>query len=189
MRRIAVLALALALPIGTAACGDDNGTGPDDGLATATFTASVSGDLSSEFQGQAFFGEATDPETGDDYWVLILTTGSQNSGQTVYFGRRGARPGNGTSNLTDIEDSDLDVEAGQIFALYLDFTSQQSYGVFASSGGTLTVSESSGSKMTGTFSIQATGTSVQGQTPVEVNVTITGEFNAQNGNVGFPGVL
>ncbi len=184
MRRLLMLTLALALPVGITAC-NENGTGPDDDdLAEATFEASVTGDMTAEFDGTAVFGEATDPETGEDFWVLILTSGdSETTGRTIYFGREGARPGGGTISLANVEDDDP--ESGEVFALYFDYT-QGAYGLFASTGGTLTITHSSSDDMAGSFAIEAAGTVVQGNEAVDVEITITGTFNADNGSVGLP---
>lgn len=186
MRRILALTLAMALPLGLSACKDD-GTGPNDDLADGTFEASVSGGVTADFTGQAFFGEANDPGSGESYWVLILTSGSENSGRTIYFGRLGSRPGTGTAEIADI--STDEPETGEVFSWFFDYTSQTLAGAFGSTDGVLTITESSGDQMTGSFTIAATGTAIQNGEAVEVDISITGSFDAQSGNVGLPGTF
>jgi hypothetical protein len=187
MRRTLALTLALALPIGISAC-DDDGTSPDDDLTSGSFEATVSGGLTGEFSGDAFFGETTDPTTGNTFWVMILSSGSETSGRTIYFGRVGAsRPGTGTLDLVDL--STDQPGSGGLFAWFFDFTGQASTGFFNSTGGSMTVNQSSGDAMTGTFTIEASGTAIQAGQPVEIDVEITGSFNASSGQVGLPSVF
>lgn len=186
MNRITTSGIAFALSVVLAACGGGDSTGPDNGGTTGSFSVSISGDLTDSFDGQAFFGEATDPETSETGWVLWLTsTEAQTTGQAVYFVRQGSRPGTGTHSLANLDDDSLD--QGQIGALVFDYTSGSfPVSLFATSG-SLTVTSSSSSGMSGSFTMQATGVVFDGDEPSEVDVTVSGEFSALGGNVFYPG--
>lgn len=186
MTRLFATILALPLVAGLAGCeGDDNGTPTEP--TTGTFSATVSGAINEEIDGVAFFGESTDPETGETGWVLWLSTSEQQSaGNTLYFFRLGDRPGTGTYPLADLEEDDY--EDGDLGALYNSVNQDGSGGAtFISTGGTLTVSASSSGGMEGSFDIQAFGTVFSGGTATQGTVTIEGSYDAIGGTVGFPG--
>lgn len=181
------LALLLALPLTLAACGDDDETtGPGD-VVEGTFSASLSGDLDESLDGVAFFGESTDPATGETAWVLWLsTTESETTGRTLYFARYDDRPGTGTYSLANVETDDFQTGAsGEVGSFYLD-TASDGAAVFGSTGGSLVITESEGDRMEGTFTVQATGSIWDGSTTRDGDVTITGEFTAVGGTTYFP---
>ncbi len=185
MSRLLALSMALVLPFAVTACGDDS-TGPDD-QGTGTFSATVSGDVSDNFSGEAFFGEGTDPDTGETGWILWLTTSeSETTGKAVYFVREGSRPGTGTHSLANMENDEL--QPGVIGAMMIDYESESFSGVFVSTGGSLVLNESGNDRMKGSFTIQATGFTVEAGAPVEASVTITGQFDGIGGDVAYPGI-
>jgi hypothetical protein len=183
MKKAFAVTLALALPFTIAACNDDGGPTGVDGATT--FTATVSGDVSTSFEGQAHFGQATDPQTGETGWVVWMsTTEDPNTGQNIYLVRQGTRPGTGTHAFVDLDHIE---QTDGIGALYLDFSGGQLATVMASTGGTLTLTESSDNRVRGSFSIQAEGIALDQGEPFEGSVTIAGEFSATTGSVFFPG--
>lgn len=186
MNRLMTFTAVLAFPLTLAACGGGDSTGPDNGGTAGSFSVSISGDITDSFDGQAFFGEATDPETSETGWVLWLTsTEAQTTGKAVYFVRQGSRPGTGTHSLANLDDDSLD--QGQIGALIFDHTSGSFPVSLFATGGSLVVTNSASSGMSGSFTMQATGVVFDGDEPSEVDVTVTGEFNAIGGNVFYPG--
>lgn len=184
MKKSFVLALLLALPLTLGACGDDDDPSGPETPAEGSFSASISGDLDDSLDGLAYFGESTDPSTGETAWVLWLSTSeSETSGKTLYFARYDDRPGTGTYALTNVENDDLDT--GELGSFYLD-SSGQGAAIFGSTGGSLVITDSDDDRMEGTFTVQATGTVFDGSTSSDGDVTITGEFTAVGGTTYFP---
>lgn len=177
----AVLALSLV-----AACSDDEdgdgATGPD--TSEGTFTATVSGDVDASIQGEAAWGGATDPETGDQAWVVALGDESQNAVLVVHIGDD--QPNEQSYSLADITGTQ-DFEAGT--AALIVVTIDSSTLSVGSTGGSITVTSSSSDRVQGTFSITASGVLLENGMSTEVDVTISGEFDAVgDSNVGFPGI-
>lgn len=179
------LLIALLLPL--SAC--DSGGSNDDEVAVedGRVNVSISGEASGSFEGFAYFFDATDPNTGQAVFGLVLSnadteTPSMNS-QFVVIARLSSRPGPGTYNFADIdEDADLDdLQPDQFIALVSSAVADEDIvGFYVSDGGSLTIERSSDDEVAGSFRIDATGfeLSPDSQQPTEVDVTIEGAFDA-----------
>lgn len=177
-----VLVLPLALSIGVFACGGDS-TGPEE-EEFGSFSVTISGLVTDSFEGEAVFGEATDPDTNEEVWVLWLTDESEE--KLVYLVRLSDRPGNGTYPFSDLNQEEF--SAGDLAGLMIAQVAETSTAIFSSTGGSLVVTGSSSTRMEGTFTIQAEGIVMAGSEATEGQITITGEFDAVNGTIGgFPG--
>ena len=143
-----------------AAC-DDDGTGPGDigdgngDDQIGEFTASISGDVSESATGGTFFSV---DESGS--WGIFLG-GEETDDSAVWLFGEGGRPGTGTHTF------DVDTDLG---AFYVHGATGTAY--FADAG-TVTVTQSSTTRVTGSF--QFTASDIEGGT-----VTVSGSFNAPN---------
>lgn len=173
----------LATVFAAAACGNgDNGMGPGQG----EFEVEVSGDVTASFNGTALHGESTDPNTQEQGWVLLLTTGDPNDVNSVFVVRLGGRPGTGTYSLVDISTTgDLDV-GDWAAVVTLSVSGQLTY-VGGSLSGTVTITSSSGERVQGNFTIQVTGQDPNNPQQM-ADATVTGTFDATSSTVGFPGL-
>ena len=138
-----------------AGCGSDGGgaTGPMDDFGS--FSVTVSGDLSTSASGEIVF------HTGDIDPTWAVSMGSTEVSLTIV--RTSGRPGAGTYNLT--------TEDGENYAL----VGAQAGGVNFSGesvSGTLTITASSPSRVTGTFSFTAVSFID------ELEIVVTGSFEA-----------
>lgn len=175
------LAAATLLAAFAVACGDDDPTGPDGGFE-ATYTATVSGDVTATLGGTAVFATGTDPESGQSAWLVYLVTdegAAFSAGNNVIFAGLGA-PQQQSYMLTDMTGSS-DLPEGGAGAILIMYDGQTLSGVFSSTGGTLTVTSLSENRMDGTFSLTASGTVFDGETSTEGEVTIQGSFEARTG--------
>ena len=160
LRKVSSLLLMVA-PLMVAGCGDDDDPpGPGNG----SFSATVTGDISATISGQALSGFAT----GENAFGMTFVTSDGRYG--VVFVRTGARPGNGTYTVGD--------QAGD-FAVIVTFdpTPQNATNdddmLFAATSGQITITNSSGTGVTGTFSFDAedfTGAST---------ISVTGSFQSR----------
>jgi hypothetical protein len=178
MRAALVAALTLA------ACGNDgdNGMGPGQGQ----FEADVSGGVTASFTGTAFHGEATDPNTQDEGWVLVLSSGDPNNLNSVFVVRLAGRPGTGTYALIDVSTSG-DLDDGDWAAIVTVSVGGQLTYFAASVSGSVTITSSSGERVRGTFTMQVTGQDPSNPQQM-ANATVTGAFDATSSTVGFPGI-
>ena len=165
-----------------AGCGDDDPAGPGGDGFSANFTASVTGDLNASMSGTAVFASGTDPETGQQAWIMYMTTDSTqafSSGQNVAFFGLGA-PEQRAYVLEDFTQSE-EFPVGGAAGWVILFDGQTISGIFGSTGGTLTITSLSANRMDGTFSITATGSVFDGQMATEGTITVQGSFQAASG--------
>lgn len=183
LRSNGILALTV-LAVGTLACDDGTSTEEEEVFA-GSFSATVTGDFQASYEGEGFFGESTDPETGETVWIVYLISDGESSqaDAALYFVRYAARPGPGTYDLDDAGDENFG--AGDMSAMLIGSTEDSSLFVH-STGGSLTITESSSGRVEGTFSIDAAGVVLTGGEQSEVTVTIAGEFDVADGTVFFP---
>ena len=174
---------ALIIIFAMAACGGDT-TSPGEEDFTGSFTVTVSGDFTGSYEGEAFFGEATNSD-GDPVWVLFMGTDGSSDDMVLYFVREGARPGQGSHAMVDVQSADS-LSAGDLGG-YMSVGAGNSTVVVFSTAGSLVVSESTGSLMEGDFNIQAAGTQLSDGMATDVSVTITGSYSAPSGTVNWPG--
>jgi hypothetical protein len=170
-----VLATVLALAVLTA-CGDKKSpTGPGTGTGAGTFTATVAGDVTLNMSGQALFWQETVGSATE--WGLVLVPSLDNVTQIIELWREaGGRPGTGTFAIANMDEAGPSAIAGVFYAeLGTDHAA-----FFGSTGGQLTISQSSTSRMQGSFSMTAEGFIATGSAVEEGAVTVTAQFDASS---------
>lgn len=180
MKRIHLFGLSAAILL-AGACGGDSSTGPGDGNGggNATFSASVTGDMEGDIAGSALHGEYSDPTEGTVFELNFNETGG--SGHIV-LARLSSRPGAGTYHVADITNGDPG--AGEFFGLVYEGDDQNLESLFYSTGGTVTISSSSGSQVKGSFEIDVVGY-VATDPGTAISLTISGTFSSKSGAVGL----
>lgn len=176
--------LALILLVGMTGCdsGDSNDEGDSGNLSNGRFTLSTSGAIEMNTEGTAYFGEVTDPDTGEDFFALYLVeeNSSGAGGNFVWVAREGTRPGQNIYPLIDIEvDDDLSTGFGA-YAVLGGSSSTVSW--IVSTGGTLTIDGSSSDQVLGSLSLEGTMISFTGGGTQEEDVEIEATFNAVDGS-------
>lgn len=104
-----------------------------------------------------------------------MTHGDEN-GMGIMIGRLSTRPGEGTHAVVDLSDYD-ETPADVIFAVFI-YQQGQNLGTFVSTGGELTITQSSANRMQGTFQLLAAGTLMEGGEVRDVTVVISGSSDA-----------
>ena len=189
IHRLLSAALIAMLALTTAACDSTDGDDDND-QQLGTFNLEISGDAEASFDGFAFFGEAEDPETGDNVFVIYFSE-SENLGtqaaRYAFIGRNAGRPGTGTFSVVALDQGGDDIpedEFVMIVSLGATPTSAISY---LSNGGEISITSSSSNRLEGSFDINATGLQFDGTETQELNVTVEGSFDAiGNDNVFVP---
>lgn len=177
-----VLLLALA------AC-DSNGGDDDEGeddLASGEATLSLSGEgIDESFDWNAAFAVGTDPDTGEEGIVIYLYPGQDIAGaaQYAFISRVGAtRPSTGTYEFGDVDTDEDDAFMQKFGMLGMLQSSNQTFELFYSDAGSLTITSSSQDRLAGSFDIDGTFFTYSGgqQEPQEVDIDITGSFDAES---------
>ncbi len=169
-----------------AACGGSNdGTGPGNGGGGgvaggggggggATFDAQVAGDMVQTIQGGASFGSGTDGQGNTLHMIQLTKSGTTVGG--IQFARQGAQGFSGGSYpIADAVNGNPG--DGEVIAMFTDQSGGQMNAAFVASGGTLQVTGSSATRVSGTFSFDATGASLANPGATLV-VTVSGSFTA-----------
>jgi hypothetical protein len=152
-------------------CGDDEPTGP--GL-DGTFTATISGDMSKSFSGNAWFWSGVvEGETGFVLW-LFSDSDNQDMDEAIWFAREGTtRPGTGQYVISNYQTWGDDNWNPQHFTAWFSQQGTQAWSV----AGSLTITTSASNRFAGSFQFQATGYTSQ-NVENEISLTISGEFDA-----------
>lgn len=182
LRGLFILFLGLFLIQG---CSDSNEE------SSGSFSIEISGDMNESIEGTAIFGGATDPETEQQGFIIVMAE-SDGSGEAT-ANTRGAwlgtddseRPGEGTYPLLNIDNYE-EGDSGFWGFSFLSEEGQVSATVYSTSG-SLEISSSSSDNVSGSFTMQATGFRFDGQTSEEIEVTVTGSFSAIGGDAYVPG--
>ncbi len=169
-----LVTLFLLLPL--AACDSNDGDGDGDGggggsIGSASIT--VSGGISSSFDGSAAFGVAED---GTSFSIGIfegaLPTSGNVTGELIGIGRNGDRPAVGTYAFNPT------TTGADFVGAYISDVANPTSGSFVSSAsGTLTITSSSSDRVAGSFSFSGQGLSGTGG-PLGT-VTVSGDFSAE----------
>jgi len=184
--RLAYLGVAIALSLAVAACGDDEPglLGPGDQTFEGTYTATISGAATQTVSGTAIFAKGTDPESGQQGWIVYLPTDVQNplvAGNNVLFVGLG-EPESRAYTLEDIHSGPEEFPNGGAAGMVLLYDGQNFTGAFNSTGGTLTVTSVSDTRMDGSFNFTAEGFTFDGTNqPQEGTVNVQGTFQAEGG--------
>jgi hypothetical protein len=186
---------AIALLVAFVACDRDDDEIPDDEIGL--FEATITGDITAEFEGIAVYTQYQHTETGE----LVFTLGfwAENGSHTlsVWFVRGGDFPENDTYavhplNVEEMED-DLWFFDPDDFVSFSMVQHQQNAGeleIYFSESGTITFEMAGQNILTGDFSINATGYRMNmteaSEEEEELNISISASFNAAPGTVQFP---
>ena len=172
---IALLALALT------ACDSGGDNGDDNNQSPGSFSIVVAGDADLEIEGFAFFGEAEDPDTGEDVFIIYLSeSANPSSAQATgaWIGRNSGRPGTGTFTFVDGE-LDGEIPEDQFVLVMTVGAGSDESRTFVSNSGELTITSSSSNRIEGSFDVTGTGFQITGGVPgEELSVTIEGNFDA-----------
>ncbi len=171
------MAVAAVAVLASACGGDDNGTGPGNGGGNGNFSAEVSGDLETTFSGYAYHGAGADEQGNAGYGIVLaeVQAGTENGGVITFVRIGSSALPNGAYT---IKDASGDLQDGDVVALAMDTDGAELTALFASTGGTLTISSSSGSTMKGTFNFNAAGV-VFADPETPLSVTLTGSFTSK----------
>ncbi len=152
------------------------------------FTASVTGDITTEMEGRALFAELTDDDTGETGFFINLSAWDEDMNQ-VYLGRGGERPGEGEFSIAPIDLDEAD-DIGDLpaddFTGFLIVQTDQGLAYLAADGGDITLTHSSADLVTGSFSFDATGFAPPN--PLPISVQINGDFEAEGGDFAIPDI-
>lgn len=161
------LALAAALVTSTVAC-DTTSSPVTPPSAGSQFAATISGTVTAQLNGQA---ESLGTTSGTPAWNIQMTTG--NSTEGIIFTVEGmGRPGPGTYVIASALQHGGNAP-NQEFTAVLGLANP--FDSFGSLTGTLRITDSSASSVSGTFTFTA-----QDATNAGRNVTVNGSFTANN---------
>jgi hypothetical protein len=167
----------------------DPGPGPGGNVGSlGSFTGASSGELSLALAGSAVFGRASEGLAADGFELglgaFTTTGGTGTPGSVVFFRAQDALPAAGTYEIFDATSGETPDDAQFSVGLRLR-PAGESLGYFCQgTGGTLTVTSVSATRIKGSFSVQSacsrTGSSE------EVAVSTTGQFDAAKGIQSIP---
>lgn len=174
MRTVSAVVLATFLSLSLAACGDDSATGPDGDGDGASFDVTISNGVSTSFTGAAIFESGVSGGGVSGFGVVAVDT--EQELQSFSLVRRGTRPSSGQYSLADPEQGT--VEQGEFVVVISYANDADDQVVLGSTGGTVTIDESSSSRVSGSFEAQLTGAVVTSTGADSVSATATGSFDA-----------
>lgn len=176
IRRAASLVVLPFVVLLFGACGGDSSTGPDGD--DPSFEISLSGDVSETFSGDAVFESGVSQEGVNGFGVVAANPG----GGVQSFGlvRQGSRPGSGQFSIADPRGGTVDNGEFLFVVSYQDGAGNTV--TLGSTGGSVTIDESSGSHVRGTFQAEVVGATISGSQVDSVSATADGSFNAVHAN-------
>ena len=151
------------------------------------FEASIKGDIGLDLEGTAFFDSMVDPETGDSFFFLNLST-TATSITNMWFSRGGSRPASGSYQVMNLDIEDLEDSwrlGDDSFAFWLIDDPTGNMALFFSDGGGVNIHRSLEDEIAGEFVIQATGFYLADM-ETRLEVEVRGAFNAIQGEVQPP---
>lgn len=171
------MTLAVVAVLASACGGDDGkGTGPGGG-DNGDFSAEVSGDLETTFEGWSYFGLGEDEQGNQGFGVVMseVESGEANGGViTIVRVNENSLP----AGDYEIKDATGELNDGDVVALAIDTDGTNLAALFSSIGGTLHVTSSNGSTIKGTFEFDATGVVFE-DPETELGITVEGDFTAR----------
>ncbi|MDZ7772040.1 MAG: hypothetical protein U5K31_04770 [Balneolaceae bacterium] len=172
------LAVLLALP----GCED-----PD--KSRGSFSMYITGDINHKINGNAVFGGATDPESREQGFALILTTGKTNpgkrlDGEALYLAI--LQPGGPQPGSYDIVNPDASANRlDSAFWGYARFDAEP-FITFVTQTGAVTIETSEEDQLSGTFQLRAVGYDFSVQPAERNEVILSGEFSSKGGYAYIP---
>ncbi len=182
--------LSFLMLLALSACSDDDNDvpdpDPDPDPDPATFVITYSGDIDAEIEGTAYFGETTDPDTGEDIFAIYLHS-EEMDGTTLWFGSKGTQPETGGYNIgtIDFEDAEVDWPDDDFLAygnMQLDI--DPTYGYYSVEG-SINLEESDAERVIATFEMDAAGYASD-DPMTELDIQISGSIHASPGEIPDP---
>jgi len=191
IHKTSLILLAFIFLFSFAGCDDEEernlpGNGqdlPDPGK----FEASISGDFERDLEGTAFFDSMVDPESGDSFFLLNLST-TETPTTNLWFSRGGSRPSSGSYQVLNLDIDDLENSwrlGEDNFAFWLIDNPTGNMALFFSDGGGVNIHRSQEDGIAGEFVIQATGFYLADMNTA-LEVEVRGAFNAIVGEIQPP---
>jgi len=171
----------------------DNGNG-DTGNDQGQVSFSITGEgVDESFTGNAFFATGEDPESGEEAFVVYSFAGDEftpeEGGTYAILGRSSSRPSTGSYSFANLENNNNPDVLRDQFTLMISMGRQNGDQVsetyFSSSGG-LEITASSSDRIAGEFDLTGQGFTFDGNQPQEVEVSISGSFDAPGGEYFSP---
>ena len=185
MRIASITRLALAAAVcATVACGGDSSTGPK-GVDANAFSGTVTGDYTRTLTGAAAAGHETDPDYGDIY-AIVLSDGAitDTASGAVVLSHVGSGVSQKTYDVADFEavgQSEASNPFGdKFFAMYAPSSTSGINDLFFTSGGTVTISTVSATRVKGTFDVTMKNAIVVPGTSAK-SIRVRGTFDAPVG--------
>ncbi len=187
---VSAIVCVVALGFGVSACGadDDAGgggretAGDESGAATHEYEVYLGNALTDTLRGTASFGRVLDPRTGDELFVIRLSTGFDFAGGVVISRRDTVPPKPGSYNLAASADSLVIVPVNQFLIIYREGMLRD----LRSTAGTLTFSVVTDSLIEGRFDATLRGVIAdRGRDLTEGQVHAVGRFRAGPGMSGY----
>lgn len=200
LHAVASLCLAAMVGLTLIACdsGGDSGTDSSFQNEFSFDVTEVSGSNAAEtaaqgnavetLEGFSFFFDGTNPESGDQSFVVYFTQenalndGSASDGLFGFVFRESLRPGNNTYNFVSLDsEPDLQTDFGLMLVENIgDFgTAGGSYSWYLGEGGTIEMTTSDNDRVNATINAEALKVSFGGSTTDTTRVRIEGTFSAR----------
>ena len=180
-----LIALAGLAVLVTACGGSDSKspTEPGGNNDNSSYTASISGGYTKSLTGKsAFASDNSDNEVG---FVLALGTEDEDNGDAMLIWRAQAGVlSAGTYQFADFANTEGDIPATQFAGTLVFSLTGENSALCSVTSGTLTVTQSSASRLKGSINAQASCIDVSSSS--EKTITMTGNFDAIGGTVTFP---
>jgi hypothetical protein len=150
----------------------------DGGTTPGAFEVTLTGDVRDRFTGGAHFTTFTDEEMGGAVFILAMGEGDDDDARTLVITASGGRPAVGEHPFADPETMDEDEDDLPPGYYSAQLYSPGAYMVYPR-GGTLRITESTASRLAGTFSFSARGVRFTGHPPAPTGeVQVEGRFQA-----------
>jgi len=150
-----------------------------DTLEKGTFNVSINGYVEKSFSGSAIFEDI--PYYNYTYFYLVLKEIDLSDEEYCYIEFQGTKLEKGTFELIDRENDES--TQGKLIGMYAD---SDNYDNYFSAGGEIKVTYSSDTELIGNFDFPAVGyICIDGGEFQRVEIRITGEFHAVEGDVGI----
>ena len=196
MRNLGLLSLAFVLMLSLSACDSTDSNDDDNGdTPPQTVSMSIGGD---DIEMNAFFASGTDPETGEEGFLIYLTeagdlsdgSGFQTGAAFGIIGRSSSRPSTGNYSFMEAEfnETDEDLLREQFIFVYFQGLGGQDGRIVFSNGGSLELTTSNSNRVAGSFDISGTATTFSGTEANEEQVSIEGNFDASSAPFFIPGL-
>jgi hypothetical protein len=185
----------LALLVAFVSCDRDDDDDDIPGNEIGRFEATVTGDITTEFNGVAVYALYQHIETDELFFTVGFGGNNGDYAINVWFVRGGDYPGNDTYGVVSFDQEEMeddlwffDVDEFVGLSIVQDQEATQEIEVYFSESGTISFEMTGQNILTGEFDITVTGYVMDLPTKQdeELQISISGTFNAVPGEVQFP---